>query len=51
MYISVLGTRLRKIMLNVHPQRWTGDYVPWVRELVGQNFKNIVKKWMIKFRN
>ncbi len=40
-----------KIMLNVHPQRWTDDYVPWVKELVGQNFKNIVKKWMIKFKD
>ena len=40
-----------KIMMNVHPQRWTNDYVPWMRELVGQNFKNIVKKSLIKFRD
>ncbi len=40
-----------KIMMNVHPQRWTNDYVPWVRELVGQNLKNIVKKYLIKFRD
>ena len=39
-----------KIMLNVHPQRWTDDYVPWVKELVGQNFKNIIKKWMIRIK-
>jgi len=40
-----------KIMINVHPQRWTDDFAPWVKELVWQNFKNVIKKWMIKFRN
>ena len=41
---------LDKLMINVHPQRWTNDYVPWVKELVGQNFKNIIKKWMIRIK-
>ncbi len=45
------GEMSDKIMLNIHPQRWTNDYVPWVRELVVQNFKNVIKKWMIKFKN
>lgn len=40
-----------KIMINVHPQRWTDDYGPWVRELVAQNFKNVVKKYLLKFRD
>jgi len=40
-----------KIMINVHPQRWADDIAPWVKELVWQNFKNVIKKWMIKFRN
>jgi len=31
-------------MLNVHPQRWTDRPLPWVKELVGQNVKNVVKK-------
>ena len=39
-----------KIMINVHPQRWNDDYVPWVKELVVQNFKNVTKKWMIALR-
>ena len=39
-----------KIMINVHPQRWTDDYVPWVRELVAQNVKNVVKRCLLKFR-
>ncbi len=36
-----------KIMINTHPQRWTDDYVPWVKELLWQNFKNVIKKWMV----
>ncbi len=39
-----------KIMLNIHPQRWTNDYVPWVKELVVQNFKNVFKKWLIRIK-
>ncbi len=38
-------------MLNVHPQRWTNDYVPWVRELVVQKVKNIIKRQLNKFRD
>ena len=33
-----------KIMLNVHPQRWDDRFGPWVRELVWQNFKNVIKR-------
>ncbi len=40
-----------KIMINVHPQRWTNDYFPWVKELVGQNFKNVVKRAMLAYWN
>ena len=43
------GELTDKIMLNVHPQRWTDDFVPWVKELVGQNCKNVFKKCLIKF--
>ncbi len=34
-----------KIMINVHPQRWTDKPLPWVKELIGQNVKNVVKKY------
>ena len=34
-----------KIMINVHPQRWTDRPLLWVKELVGQNVKNVVKKY------
>ena len=35
-----------RIMINVHPQRWNDKFVPWFVELVSQNLKNVVKKWM-----
>src|SRR5690606_26928848 len=33
-----------QIMLTVHPQRWDDRVFPWIRELVWQNVKNIVKR-------
>jgi hypothetical protein len=33
-----------KIMITVHPQRWDGRPLPWVKELVWQNIKNIGKR-------
>jgi len=36
-----------KIMLNTHPQRWTDKPWPWVKELVWQNVKNVVKKYFL----
>ena len=38
-----------KIMINTHPQRWTDNPVEWSKELVWQNFKNVIKKGMIRF--
>ena len=34
-----------KIMFTMHPQRWHNGGLPWVKELVLQNVKNVVKKW------
>lgn len=31
------------IMITTHPQRWSGSFLPWHRELVLQNAKNLVK--------
>lgn len=39
-----------KMMITVHPQRWTDDWVPWVRELVWQNSKNLVKRFLVTRR-
>jgi hypothetical protein len=32
-----------KIMITTHPQRWTDKPLPWVKELVWQRVKNVVK--------
>jgi len=29
----------------MHPQRWHEGGLPWVKELVGQRVKNVVKRW------
>jgi hypothetical protein len=34
------------IMLTIHPQRWNNGYLPWFREFLWQNIKNIVKRMM-----
>jgi len=36
-----------KIMITVHPQRWTNEPLPWLKELVWQNIKNTVKRTVI----
>ena len=37
-----------EIMLNTHPQRWDDRLGPWVKELVWQNMKNVVKRVIIR---
>jgi hypothetical protein len=39
-----------KIMMTFHPQRWTDKPVPWVKELVWQNVKNVGKYFLIRLR-
>jgi hypothetical protein len=34
-----------KIMFTFHPQRWTDKPLPWLKELVLQNAKNLVKRY------
>ncbi len=36
-----------KMMINVHPQRWTDNPIEWTKELVWQNVKNVVKRAML----
>jgi hypothetical protein len=36
-----------KVMMTVHPQRWTDDPLLWTRELISQNIKNVVKTILI----
>lgn len=35
------------VMLTSHPQRWTNNRVEWGKELIIQNTKNIIKKWIV----
>lgn len=37
-------------MLNFHPQRWNDRPVPWLRELVFQNVKNLGKRVVVGIR-
>jgi hypothetical protein len=39
-----------KIMITVHPQRWSSSAAPWVKELVWQNAKNLLKRALISIR-
>ena len=36
------------IMLTIHPQRWDDRILPWLKELIWQNVKNIVKGAVVK---
>jgi hypothetical protein len=38
------GILPKKIMQNIHPQRWTNDNAEWIQELLTQQIKNRIKK-------
>ena len=40
-----------QVMINTHPQRWNDNIFYWTRELLTQNFKNQVKKIIVKPNN
>lgn len=40
------STELPNIMFTTHPQRWTDSKAAWVKELIVQNMKNVIK-WAI----
>jgi hypothetical protein len=44
------GLLPKQIMLTLHPQRWHDKWGPWMKELVWQNVKNVVK-WGINKGN
>ena len=45
---AVEGGRFpERVMMTFHPQRWTDNPVEWTKELVWQNFKNVIKKGMV----
>ena len=36
-----------RVMINFHPQRWNDSYLPWLRELIVQNIKNVAKRILV----
>ena len=37
-----------QVMMTTHPQRWNDKPIPWIKELVMQKTKNLVKRILIK---
>ncbi len=35
-----------QMMITIHPQRWDDRMIPWTKELVFQNFKNLLKRFI-----
>lgn len=44
---SALSQKAPCLMITTHPQRWSNNYVIWLKELVLQNMKNIIKRLII----
>ncbi|TAJ13600.1 hypothetical protein DMA11_08560 [Marinilabiliaceae bacterium JC017] len=36
------------VMLNIHPERWDDNWLPWIKQLVWQNVKNPVKYFLFR---
>jgi hypothetical protein len=41
------GRLPNKIMITFHPQRWTDNSVRWIKELLMQSVKNMVKRIIV----
>lgn len=33
-----------QLMITMHPQRWASESLPWIKELIWQNTKNVMKR-------
>jgi hypothetical protein len=42
------GSFPNRVMMTIHPQRWTDNMWKWFKELVGQSIKNFVKKFLLR---
>lgn len=40
-----------KVMISIHPQRWSDGIINWVQELLFQSCKNILKVILLRFFN
>lgn len=41
--IKNIGLLSDKLMINIHPERWSDNYFKWVGNFLGQNLRNIIK--------
>ena len=41
------GVFPKQLMINLHPQRWNVKLYPWFKELISQNIKNIIKRFIL----
>lgn len=48
--IDNIETLPNKIMIAVHPERWTNNWISWFEQLIWQGIKNFLKKNLIAFR-
>ncbi len=46
--LAVQGALPERVMINTHPHRWHDRPLPWMKELVWQSAKNVVKKVLAK---
>ncbi|MFB6340633.1 hypothetical protein ACE1ET_02870 [Saccharicrinis sp. FJH62] len=40
-----------RIMFTFHPQRWHSSFIPWLKELILQRAKNVVKRVLVLVKN
>jgi hypothetical protein len=45
-----IGRFPSQVMITTHPQRWTNSPIPWIKEFLWQNVKNLLKIIIIGFR-
>jgi len=51
MALAERGVLPDHMMITIHPQRWHDKPLPWVKELIWQNLKNIAKWVLIKAKS
>lgn len=44
------GTLPSCVMITTHPQRWTDNQGDWVKEVLTQTIKNVIKRVLIQFK-
>jgi len=45
--LKIKHKELTKLYITTHPHRWNDNKLKWLRELVWQSTKNIVKRWVV----